>query len=197
METPNRLRGVRVAGPNGSTGNTVPLRHFPWREFRQDTLATALVLVFVGTVGIVAAFGQSWTAKTVAKPLYTLSKGQTSTTFKYRDFTAAAVADSTVMASVTVTNTGAREGADAPQLHLANAPDGRRAKLLAVQPVALRPGESRRLTFTVNPRLLARFDGTKQQWRIDAGTYAVVLSRAADAPLETRAVHFTGRVIGR
>ena len=197
METPNRLRGVRVAGPNGATGNNVPLRHFPWREFRQDTLATALVLVFVGTVGIVAAFGQSWTAKTVAKPLYTLSKGQISTTFKYRDFTAAAVADSTVMASVTVTNTGAREGADAPQLHLANAPDGRRAKLLAVQPVALRPGESRRLTFTVNPRLLARFDGTKQQWRIDAGTYAVVLSRAADAPLETRAVHFTGRVIGR
>ena len=197
METPNRLRGVRVAGPNGATESDVALRHFPWREFRQDTLATALVLVFVGTVGIIAAFGQSWTARTVAKPLYTLGNAPSYTGFRYRDFTAAAVADSTVMASVTVTNTGAREGADAPQLHLANAPDGRRAKLLAVQPVALRPGESRRLTFTVNPRLLARFDGTKQQWRIDAGTYAVVLSRAADAPLETRAVHFTGRVIGR
>ena len=197
MQTRHPLRAGRVAGPNGSTGNEVPQRRFPWREFQQDTLVTALVLVFVGTVEIVAAFGQSWTAKAVAKPLYTLGNGQSYTTFRYRDFTAAAVADSTMTASVTVTNTGAREGADAPQLHLANAPDGRRVRLLAVEPVALKPGESRRLTFTVNPRLLARFDGTKQQWRIDAGTYAVVLSRAADAPLETREVHFAGRVIGR
>ena len=197
MQKHDPLRVVRVAGPNGAAGNEVPLRHFPWREFRQDTLATVLVLGVVGTVGIVAAFGQSWTAKAVAKPLYALGYGQSSTTFKYRDFTAAAVADTTVTASVTVTNTGAQEGADAPQLHLANAPDGRRARLLAVEPVALKPGESRRLTFTVNPRLLARFDSTKQQWRIDAGTYAVVLSRATDALLETRKVRFAGRFIGR
>ena len=43
------------------------------------------------------------------------------------------------------------------------------------------------------PDELARFDGTKKQWRIDDGEYTVSLSRAADASVERGKVRLTGR----
>ncbi len=43
----------------------------------------------------------------------------------------------------------------------------------------------------------ARFDGAKQQWRIDGGEYAVALARAADAPVERAAVKLEVRSFGR
>jgi len=62
--------------------------------------------------------------------------------------------------------------------------------------VALKPGESRRVTLTADPRLLARFDGGKQQWRIDEGEHEVVLARAADSPVERATVRLGGRHFG-
>ena len=40
------------------------------------------------------------------------------------------------------------------------------------------PGESGRVTLTADRRLLARFDGTAGQWRINQGGYHVVVARA-------------------
>lgn len=47
----------------------------------------------------------------------------------------------------------------------------------------LEPGESRNVTITTDPRLLARFDGSKHRWRLDEGTYGVTLSRSATDPV--------------
>lgn len=58
-------------------------------------------------------------------------------------------------------------------------------------------GESVRVTVSADRGLLARFDRKKQQWRIDDGTYAVALSRAADAPVATAETKLGGRVFGR
>jgi beta-glucosidase len=99
----------------------------------------------------------------------------------------------TVTASFTVTNTGARAGADVPQLYLTDAPGGRRMRLLGFERVELQPGESRRVSMTADPRLLARFDGGAGQWRVAGGTHRVALGKsaedlvlAADAPLGAR-----------
>jgi beta-glucosidase len=46
--------------------------------------------------------------------------------------------------------------------------------------VALKPGESRTVTVTADPRLLARFDGKAGQWRIEKGNYQVALGKSAD-----------------
>jgi beta-glucosidase len=42
------------------------------------------------------------------------------------------------------------------------------------------PGESGRVTLTADRRLLARFDGTAGQWRINQGSYHVVVGKGAN-----------------
>jgi beta-glucosidase len=69
-----------------------------------------------------------------------------------------------------VTNTGARDGADVPQLYLIQGAGDQRMRLLGFERVELRPGESRRVTMTADPRLLARFDAGTGRWRITEGT---------------------------
>jgi beta-glucosidase len=41
-----------------------------------------------------------------------------STTFEYRDFAASVSGDTTIVATLAVTNTGQRAGADVPQIYL-------------------------------------------------------------------------------
>jgi beta-glucosidase len=42
------------------------------------------------------------------------------------------------------------------------------------------PAESRRVTLTADRRLLARFDGTAGQWRINQGSYHVEVGKGAN-----------------
>ena len=102
----------------------------------------------------------------------------------------------TVTASFTVTNTGERDGADVPQLYLTRAPDQERMRLLGFERVELAPGESREVTLTADPRLLARFDGAANQWRITEGTHAVALGRSAGDLVLTGSANLTGRLFG-
>jgi beta-glucosidase len=63
--------------------------------------------------------------------------------------------------------------------------------------VGLKPGESDHVAITADPRLLARFDGTKGQWRIEPGTCIVALSRSAREPVETGRAELEERWFGR
>lgn len=103
----------------------------------------------------------------------------------------------TIAASFTVTNTGAREGADVPQLYLTEAACDRRMRLLGFERVVLAPGVSRRLTVVADPRLLARFDAGAGQWRISDGTYRVALGKSANDFVLTGGVSLTSRLFGR
>lgn len=141
-----------------------------------------------------AEVGYRWFATTGATPLYPLGYGLSYTSFAYSEFVASGGA--TVTASVTVTNTGSRAGADVPQLYLTAAAGEARARLLGFERVELGPGESRRVSFTADPRLLARFDSGAGQWRIAAGSYGVAVgANAADRALAA-AVSLDGRSFG-
>jgi len=138
-----------------------------------------------------AEVGYRWFAKKHEKPLYAFGHGLTYTSFEYRNLK---VDDGeTLKASFTVTNTGKREGADAPQLYLTDAPGEKRLRLFGFERVQLRPGESHRVTVTADPRLLARFEAGADQWRISTGIYWVALGKSANdfvltggAPLKSR-----------
>ncbi|HJR90299.1 MAG TPA: fibronectin type III-like domain-contianing protein, partial [Aeromicrobium sp.] len=80
----------------------------------------------------------------------------------------------------TVTNTGDRAGADVPQLYLTEAAGDKRQRLRGFERVELQPGESRQVTVTADPRLLARFDGNAGHWHIAAGTYKVAVGKNAE-----------------
>src|SRR4029450_7729691 len=124
-----------------------------------------------------ADIGYRWFAETQAKPLYAFGYGLSYTTFAYSDFEVSG--GDTVTASVTVTNTGTRSGADVPQFYLTDVAGVSRLRLLGFERVALAPGESARVTVVADPRLLARFDSSPAQWRIDAGACQVAVARSA------------------
>jgi beta-glucosidase len=129
-----------------------------------------------------AEVGYRWFAKKNHQPMYAFGHGLSYTSFAYSDLSVQG--GETISARFTVTNTGDRAGADVPQLYLTEAAGDRRMRLLGFERVELQPGESRRVTLTADPRLLARFDGNAGQWRIDAGTYKVALGKnAADVVL--------------
>jgi beta-glucosidase len=141
-----------------------------------------------------AEVGYRWFATTGASPMYAFGHGLSYTTFAYRDLRVDG--SDTVTATFTVTNTGDRDGADVPQVYLTDAPDGPRMRLLGFERVELQPGESRRVTVTTDPRLVARFDGTAGQWRIEAGTYKVALGRNAGDLVHTAEVTMSERRFG-
>jgi beta-glucosidase len=143
-----------------------------------------------------AEVGYRWFAQKNIKPMYAFGHGLSYTSFGYRDLQAQG--GETVTASFTVTNTGQREGADVPQLYLTQAADGKRKRLLGFERIVLKPGESKRVTVTADPRLLARFDGKGGlgQWRIAPGTYRVALGKSAANLVLSADVKLVARTFG-
>jgi beta-glucosidase len=142
-----------------------------------------------------AEIGYRWFARTGARPLYAFGHGLSYTTFAYSDL--AMQGGETITAGFTVTNTGSRSGADVPQLYLTAAAGEQRTRLLGFERVELAPGESRQVTITADPRLLARFDGADGRWHIAGGTHEVALGSAADTPVLTADVAMEARAFGR
>ena len=70
--------------------------------------------------------------------MYAFGHGLSYTIFDYSDLEVSG--GETIRASFTITNTGEREGADVPQVYLAEAPDVVRMRLLGFERVELAPG---------------------------------------------------------
>jgi beta-glucosidase len=98
---------------------------------------------------------------------------------------------------VTVTNTGTRDGADVPQFYLTHVAGDVRKRLLGFERVELKPGESRRVGITADPRLPATFDREAIQWCITGGPHRVAVGRSADELVATADVTLRARLFGR
>ena len=121
--------------------------------------------------------GYRWYARTGAQPMYAFGHGLSYTTFEHTDLSV--TGGQTVTGTVTVTNTGDRPGADVVQVYLTQAAGERLLRLIALERVALDPGESRQVAFRADPRLLARFDGAAGRWRITGGPHQIAVGRSA------------------
>ncbi len=121
------------------------------------------------------------------KPLFAFGHGLSYTSFAYGkpsiDKTAIANGDS-VKVSVTVKNTGKLFGQETVQLYIADKQSSlpRPVKELKdFRKVALQPGESATVTFTIGSDALAFFDADKHQWVAEPGEFeALVAASAAD-----------------
>ena len=139
-----------------------------------------------------AEVGYRWFAKTGAKPLFGFGHGLSYTTFSYSALSV--TGGGTLTATFTVTNIGQREGVDVPQVYLTQAAGDMRMRLLGFERVELKAGESRRVTVTADPRLMARFDAGVDRWRIAEGSYNVALGKSAVAPVLTGAASLKPRL---
>jgi beta-glucosidase len=99
-------------------------------------------------------------------PLYPFGYGLSYTSFKYSGLTLGSSTTDTksnVQVSVTVTNTGAREGEETVQVYIRDIAASivrPVSELKGYQKVNLKPGESRTVTITLTPKDLSFFDAT-------------------------------------
>jgi beta-glucosidase len=142
-----------------------------------------------------AEVGYRWYTQKKQKPMYSFGHGLSYTNFAYSDLKVSG--GETITADFTVTNTGQRDGADVPQLYLTDAAGEKRMRLLGFERVELRRGESRQMSLTADPRLLARFDSNANQWRITNGPYAVALGKSANDIVLTGSADLGGRFFGK
>jgi beta-glucosidase len=142
-----------------------------------------------------AEVGYRWFSERHETPLFAFGHGLGYTTFEYSNLQVSG--GDTVTATFTVANTGERDGADVPQLYLMEAAGDARMRLLGFERVELQAGESRQVTLTADPRLLARFDRDAGQWHIAGGTHRLALGRAADDLVLTAEAQLTERLFGR
>ncbi len=112
-------------------------------------------------------------------PLFPFGYGLSYTTFRYSNLRLSRASlrpSGTVTASVTITNTGTREGAEVAELYVHDpAPkiDKPLRELKGFGKVDLLPGQTKMITMTLRPRDLAYCDVPGKQWRADAGVYEV------------------------
>ena len=93
-----------------------------------------------------------------------------------------AAARARVSVSFDVTNAGTRGGADVAQVYVgdAHAKVPRPPKeLKGFAKVALRPGETRRVSVTLDERAFSYFDVARKQWRIDPGEFTILVGRSS------------------
>jgi beta-glucosidase len=125
-----------------------------------------------------AAVGYRWFARRGLKPLFPFGFGLGYTTFSYGDLAVSGTRD--VRVSFEVTNTGKRAGYAVPQVYLTAARGSPEKRLLGWSKALLAPGETKRFTVPVDPRLLADFSAAASRWEIAAGAYEIALGASAD-----------------
>jgi beta-glucosidase len=120
-----------------------------------------------------ADVGYKWFDKNGIKPLFPFGFGLSYTAFAYRELTVTSLGSS-VTVSLEVKNVGAHPGAAIPQFYVRRPDDPAfPIRLAGWNRVMLDPGETRRVTATIDPRLLARFDTVAGDWEIAPGRYRV------------------------
>jgi len=118
-----------------------------------------------------ALVGYKWDFTHDERPLFPFGYGLSYTRFGLSDLTVSADGDK-VEASVTVKNLGSRAGVAVPQLYLSGPKgDGIALRLAGWSRIELAPGEGRKATVSVDPRLFATFDESLRCWRISPGDY--------------------------
>ncbi|MET0371880.1 MAG: beta-glucosidase [Sphingobium sp.] len=130
-----------------------------------------------------AAVGYRSYLKTGTKPLFAFGHGLSYSRYAYGGLKVEG--GRMLRVSLDVTNVGDRRGADVPQVYVsAGRRDGATVRLVGFQRVELMPGETRRVSVTVDPRLIADYDPAQPGWHVTAGDYPVAVGGfAGDAQL--------------
>jgi beta-glucosidase len=142
-----------------------------------------------------AQVGYKWFDGNGAEPLYPFGFGLSYTAFAHTGLTATASGPGITVA-LDVKNVGLHQGADVPQFYVRCPEDPAiPIRLVGWSRVLLDPGETRRVTLTIDPRLLAHFDVAANDWEIAGGRCRIEAgSNARDLPLKTEVILAAARL---
>jgi beta-glucosidase len=136
-----------------------------------------------------AAIGYKWYDVKGFKPLFWFGHGLSYTSFALSDLTAQPYGKA-IKVSFAIRNTGKRQGKGVAQVYVGPAgwqKVGWEApkRLGAFAKADLKPGQSKRIELTIDPRLLATYEAANNNWHIKAGTYRLMVGQASDSPMQT------------
>jgi beta-glucosidase len=122
------------------------------------------------------------------KPLFPFGHGLSYTTFKYQGLSITPVEGNNSSGprfeiSFDIQNTGSRGGSEVAQVYVADghARIPRPAKeLKGFVKVNLRPGETRRVSVTLDGRSFAYYDTGTKQWRAEPGAFKVLVGHSSE-----------------
>jgi beta-glucosidase len=132
-----------------------------------------------------AAIGYKWYDAKGYKPLWAFGHGLSYTSFALSNLTSQPDGKA-IRVSFAIRNTGKRQGKGVAQVYVAPA-DWQKAgweapkRLGAFAKTDLKPGQTKTVQVTIDPRLLATYEAAGNNWRIKAGTYRLMLGTASDA----------------
>jgi beta-glucosidase len=125
--------------------------------------------------------GYRYYDRAAVKPRFPFGFGLSYTTFQYSGLEikpSVLDVNATVTVSFNVKNTGSREGAEVAELYVgdSHAAVPRPVKeLKGFARVNLKPGESKRVTLTLDRRAFSYFDVKKAEWSADPGDFAILV----------------------
>jgi beta-glucosidase len=127
-----------------------------------------------------AAVGYKWFDRQGLEPLFPFGYGLSYTRFEYSGLRVQATGGR-LDVSFRIRNVGDRPGDAAPQIYVSRPSGGWEApkRLAGWSKQGLRPGESRRVYLTVDPRLLATWDEAGHDWKIASGRLDVLLGASS------------------
>jgi beta-glucosidase len=136
-----------------------------------------------------AAIGYKWYDLKGYKPLFWFGHGLSYTSFALSNLIAQPDGKA-IKVSFAIRNTGKRTGKGVSQVYVAPA-DWQKVgweapkRLGAFAKADLKPGQSKRVELTIDPRLLAIYEAANNNWHIKAGTYRLMVGQASDSPMQT------------
>ena len=139
-----------------------------------------------------AAIGYKWYDAKGYKPLWAFGHGLSYTSFALSNL-AAQPDGKGVKLSFSMKNVGKRAGKGVSQVYASPA-DWKKAgweapkRLGAFAKSDLKPGQSKRIDLTVDPRLLATYEAANNNWHIKAGIYRIMVGQASDGQMQTAEV---------
>lgn len=120
-----------------------------------------------------------------SKVLFPFGHGLSYTTFFYSNLKTdrESMKDTdTVTVSVDISNVGAREGKEIVQLYVGK----RESKVIrpvkelrGFEKVSLKPGETKKVTFTLSKRAFAYFNAEHMEWEVESGQYEIMIARSS------------------
>lgn len=135
--------------------------------------------------------GYRWHDTKNIKPLFSFGHGLSYTTFEYgkvhADKTQIAQ-DGKITFTVSIKNTGKREGAEVAQLYISDLKSSapRPVKeLKGFEKINLKPGEQKEVSFTIDKSALSFFDAATHQWVAEPGEFEALVG-ASSSDIKTK-----------
>jgi beta-glucosidase len=143
--------------------------------------------------------GYRWYDRQGLEPLFPFGFGLSYTRFSLANLSVSptTTTDGSVMVEADVTNTGDVAGAEVVQLYLSYPPAANEPPhvLRGFAKVALDPGETRRVGFSLDGRALSTWSTTAHRWAAIAGTYSVLVGTSSRDLLLQGSFTLTGPLV--